>query len=298
MATVYLAEDLRHERKVALRAETLEPRQGGSLMIRKAMDARLGILAAGAVMTLITAACGGSDSPSATEPDPDPDPQPRDVVQLAARTYGDLRVFGSGRLRTWAETDGAVPVAIGISFTEESLDALTFFNIEEEFPESGTLWDHLGLDWNPNGHPPPAVYDVPHFDVHFYMIDPATRRAVPGGVDPVVPEGRYVPDGYLPDAISVPEMGVHWFDSAAPEFNDGAFTHTVIYGFTAGEMAFLEPMITRAFLETRTSVSQAEVQAEEVQRSGYYPGEFSIVYDSANRQYDLFLSSFVMREAS
>ena len=26
------------------------------------------------------------------------------------------------------------------------------------------------LDWNPQGHQPPGVYTVPHFDFHFYMV--------------------------------------------------------------------------------------------------------------------------------
>ena len=245
-----------------------------------------------AVGSVLVIACG--DGGGATGPDPQPEPQPeaRDVVQSAART------FGTGRLRTWAEMDGPTPVAIGISFTEESLDASGFSNIVAPLPAAGTLWDHLGLDWNPNGHPPPGVYDVPHFDVHFYMISQTARSSIPGGADPVEPEERYRPPGYAPDAVSVPAMGVHWSDQSAPEFTGGMFTYTVVYGFSAGAMVFLEPMITRAFLGTRTSVSQPIAQSPEVQRTGHYPSELSVTYNAANRQYDIFLSGFVMRQAS
>jgi hypothetical protein len=27
----------------------------------------------------------------------------------------------------------------------------------------------VGLNWNPHGHIPPGVYDLPHFDFHFYI---------------------------------------------------------------------------------------------------------------------------------
>jgi hypothetical protein len=32
-------------------------------------------------------------------------------------------------------------------------------------PEIPFKW--VGLNWNPHGHIPPGVYDLPHFDVHF-----------------------------------------------------------------------------------------------------------------------------------
>jgi len=28
-------------------------------------------------------------------------------------------------------------------------------------------FDHIGINWNPNGHPPAGVYNRPHFDVPF-----------------------------------------------------------------------------------------------------------------------------------
>jgi len=34
------------------------------------------------------------------------------------------------------------------------------------------------INSNPHGHPPKAIYDAPHFDVHFYSIDETTRLAV------------------------------------------------------------------------------------------------------------------------
>jgi hypothetical protein len=35
-----------------------------------------------------------------------------------------------------------------------------------------TAYNHIGIDWNPQGHEPQGIYDKPHFDFHFYMITP------------------------------------------------------------------------------------------------------------------------------
>src|SRR5690348_14444530 len=44
---------------------------------------------------------------------------------------------------------------------------------------AGTGFTVLGLDWNPQGHPPPGIYDVPHFDFHFYYIPDSYRTTIP-----------------------------------------------------------------------------------------------------------------------
>ena len=42
----------------------------------------------------------------------------------------------------------------------------------------GYGFDHAELGWNPNGHEPPQLYGIPHFDVHFYMVTSATQMAI------------------------------------------------------------------------------------------------------------------------
>lgn len=40
--------------------------------------------------------------------------------------------------------------------------------VELAFPDVAPApFEHATLDWNPEGHPPPGIYTVPHFDVHF-----------------------------------------------------------------------------------------------------------------------------------
>ncbi len=52
-------------------------------------------------------------------------------------------------------------------------------------------------------------------------------------------------------------MGAHWVDPTSPEFTGAGFSRTFLYGFWDGHMNFLEPMITKAFIE---SVKELEGQ--------------------------------------
>eukprot|EP01083_Nonionella_stella_P210402 761745_1 len=42
-------------------------------------------------------------------------------------------------------------------------------------------FNHLLLNWNPEGHAPLGIYNVPHFDFHFYFINSTERESL--GID-------------------------------------------------------------------------------------------------------------------
>lgn len=47
-------------------------------------------------------------------------------------------------------------------------------------PEAaGTGFRVLQFDWNPHGHEPLGIYDLPHFDFHFYYISDSERMGIP-----------------------------------------------------------------------------------------------------------------------
>lgn len=50
-----------------------------------------------------------------------------------------------------------------------------------ELPGSAgaTPFEHIVVNWNNHGHPPPDVYDVPHLDFHFYTISNEERNEIP-----------------------------------------------------------------------------------------------------------------------
>ncbi|MEJ7682316.1 MAG: DUF5602 domain-containing protein [Segetibacter sp.] len=145
-------------------------------------------------------------------------------------------------------------LAIGIQLGEDALNNL---------PKSGDTYplplpvqskvsgiDHVEADWNPSGHEPGPIYGAPHFDFHFYYISKQEQSSVIPGPDTVTVPAQYIPTDYVTGVFAVPNMGVHWSDTTAPEFHGVPFTTTFIYGFYHGKMTFLEPMVTKAFLQT------------------------------------------------
>jgi hypothetical protein len=169
------------------------------------------------------------------------------------------------------------------------------------------------LDWNPQGHPPAGVYGAPHFDFHFYRTSIAARDAI-SPADPQrfaaearnLPTGDFVPAGYIvpgdPAGQAVPQMGVHWFDTQAPElrglFGGGTpepFTKTFIYGSWNGEITFYEPMVTRAYLLSRPDVVTPIRVAAQNPEPGWYPTSYRVSYDAQAKEYRVALTGLTAR---
>ncbi len=233
---------------------------------------------------------------------------------------GDQKSLGDGSIYTWIKMDNdGKPEAVGVTFTEQSLsnlpkltdpggmkilgDFITFeYNLDFPKEISSTPFNHVGLNWNPGGHIPPQFYGVPHFDFHFYMIPMSDRHMITAqGEDTNVcykscsPE--FLPKDYVCAPVSAePMMGSHWVDLSSPEFNGQKFTRTFIYGFYNGNMIFWEPMITKAYLETKPNVSEKLKLPDKYSKSGlYYPTSYSVKYDEENKEYTVSLDGFVLR---
>jgi hypothetical protein len=159
-------------------------------------------------------------------------------------------------------------------------------------PAGATLppWDHGEVNWNPQGHPPP-VYQVPHFDFHFYTIPMSTQMAIVGGPDTTTVPAQYVPQDYQSQEIAVPAMGTHWVDTLAAELHGQPFDHTFIYGFYQGQMAFLEPMVTLAYLQSEPDATMPVKQPQAFQQSGSYPRAYSVKWDATNQSVRITLDS-------
>ncbi len=218
-----------------------------------------------ALLTL--AACGGdgSDSPS-------------------SRTLtGTSVAVGNGSATTYARVDkDGVATAYGVRISAAALEGL---DEEEEsdvvlpMPTATGVVKSVHLGWNPHGHPPLEIYTLPHFDVHFYTISEATREAIPGGPDATAtrtPAVGFMASDYALDPVSVPAMGTHATDQTSGEFNGGTFDKTYIYGYYDGKIAFLEPMLTRAFLLSSPNVEQNLRLPEKVAEAGRYPQKMTV----------------------
>ncbi len=237
---------------------------------------------------------------------------------------GDAVAIGDGTARTYVtlSADGT-PTAVGVALTADALSGLPDHDggmgheMDDMHPlpmpagvqAKGVLTDHLSLDWNPHGHEPAGLFTVPHFDVHFYTVPMSERMTwMPGmpafeqGATP--PAAAYVPAGYAQLPGVVPAMGTHWMDTTDPTYAAGgpAFTEVFINGSFGGRMVFVEPMVTKAYLESlRASGAVHEedlAQAAAVAATGLYPTTYSVRYDAARGEYRIELGGLVRRSAA
>jgi hypothetical protein len=255
------------------------------------------------------------------------------------RQYGTPQKIGNGTVRTYVVLDqknSGAPLEVGVALSEGAMDGLPA-------PVPGTMNMHMFLldmpaqnptpykfvqfDWNPMGHEPAGVYDLPHFDFHFYTVSKDVRASILPS-DPQYaakaanfPAAEYrapfyidaaTPAGITPAQASVPQMGLHWLDVRSPELQGMAgnpagfkpFTKTFIYGSWDGQFIFDEPMITRAYIMEKRTATDAAVRDEIVpvptaQRyspAGYYPSAYRIAWDAQAKEYRVSLVQLSWRD--
>lgn len=225
---------------------------------------------------------------------------------------GESKPLGEGQVRSWVTLDaGGNPTAIGLTFNEKALNGLPQempkgvegMEISLALPKeaSATAFKHIAMYWNPQGHPPEKVYDVPHFDFHFYMITEQQRNGITVQGDDVArsqkqPAAEFVPESYIyvPNS-AIPRMGAHWVNPLAQELHGQAFTKTFLYGSYDGQLIFAEPMITKAFLEEKTNVTESIKLPAKYARSAYYPTKYSVRYDPITKEYTIALEGMTLR---
>jgi len=199
--------------------------------------------------------------------------------------------MGNGKAFSWIKTDKeGKPVSIGFTLTTTALDGLpdhadehAHNSTELVLPKrsSNTVFDHIVIDWNPEGHPPAPIYAAPHFDFHMYMMTSSERKAIPAYESDSsgflqFPGADYLPSGYFNPGGGAPQMGAHWIDPTSPELNGQPFTETFIYGSYKGSVNFLEPMVSYEFLKSTDEFSRTIPRPAKVKTSGYYPTIFRI----------------------
>jgi hypothetical protein len=223
--------------------------------------------------------------------------------------YGPVFQMGNGHIRSWINIRRSddKPLAIGLEMTDNSLSGLstnptdfegnTFMLPLHQKAKAVTPFDHIMVNWNPNGHEPPHIYDLPHFDIHFYKIPVAEQMMITGAPTAAPPAG-YLPASYVIQGGIVPQMGTHWLDPASPELPPtlATFTHTLIYGSNNGAVIFIEPMITRAYFLSGSSITKAYPQPVHFSPgSTNYPTVYKIWKDAGNSRHYTALTDFVAR---
>jgi hypothetical protein len=226
--------------------------------------------------------------------------------------YGPAVRMGNGHVRSWANISHNDKVlAIGVEMTCGALDGLpqdpenfaasTFVLKLHQKAKALTPFDHIVVNWNVHGHEPDHVFDVAHFDFHFYKISLADQLAIPPyEIAPANfdanPPTDYMPPLYLHTPGGVPQMGAHWVDLLAPELNGGAFTHTFIYGSYDGNVNFLEPMVTLATIESGNTIHQDFRQPQKFSPTGkFYPSRYNIWKNNSSNNHYLSLDQMEWR---
>ena len=223
------------------------------------------------------------------------------------RLSGPTVSMGSGTANAWLDQDAqGNPTSLGFTLSKGALDQLpatlpaTSFMLDLP-PEAvqKTPYQHIMIDWNPQGHEPAGVYNVPHFDFHFYMVPMSQVMSIPPyAVNPAGFDNKpalvYLPAGYVKIPGGVPAMGAHWSDPTSPELNGKPFTETFIFGSYDGHVTFWEPMVALSYLQTNPTLDKEIKQPAQYEKSGNYPTRFSI-QAKADGAYEVALNQFVKR---
>ncbi len=258
-------------------------------------------------------------------------------------TLGAEAKLGDGTVTSFARFDSeGVPEAIGVIFSAAALASLPpersdehqCFDIDgdgmiEPDPECVPTHERVIplptgasrrpdiplkwvlLNWNPVGHMPPGIYDVPHFDIHFYIETIENTFALePGACGPEhlrcdqferairpVPPNFTHPD-FQDFQAAAPAMGNHLIDTTAAELHGSPFTRSWIYGTYDGRITFWEEMVTLEYLTSRPDTCYDIKQPEGVEVAGYYPMRTCYRYDPESDTQEVSLQGFVYREGS
>jgi hypothetical protein len=223
-----------------------------------------------------------------------------DTPNPTAPHYGQSVTLGKGTARSFVKLDATGnPDEVGIAVSEAAINSLPadMAELVMELPAEGskTPFRHMYVTYMPHGHEPDGVYTIPHFDFHFYKITNAERLTMTPGKEAEIskaPDAGYLPTDYI-SAGPVPLMGNHWIDATSPELSGKGFTSTFLYGSNKGEVIFYEPMITVDYLKKTTLQQFTIKQPQKIAPSGYYPSEYAIRYNAANKEYEVVLEKMV-----
>jgi hypothetical protein len=213
--------------------------------------------------------------------------------------FSESQSLGKGSLRAWVmEREDGTPGAVGVSISKRALENTPHSPIEFVLPipkkYGENFYTHAYVSWNPHGHDPNGIYDINHFDVHFYTI-PSIQREIIHEHDSLkfnsLPAAQYVPKDYIKIPGGVPKMGAHWVDSTAQELKGTTFTKTFLWGSFNGRFIFYEPMITYDYLTSRQLELIPIKQPTAYQLDGWYPMMYKIAYSGPSKEYSVSLEN-------
>ncbi len=261
--------------------------------------------------------------------------------------YGDSAPRGNGTMTAYSQSQRGVPEAVGVVLEADTLDSLPYdpptegtwcydkdgdgstdpmtecaggyedsLDLNDKFTdEVESPLTYVLMNWNPHGHMPPGVYDLAHFDVHFYTNPEQERLAIrPGPCEALVncddyelgknlPEAKYRTADHVDLDALEPAMGNHLVDTTGPEHHGERFTHAFIYGVWDGDVTFYEPMVTHEWFQGLVDGNHDDAcfpikQPEAWQEDGWHPTSYCLRYRENRDELTASLEDFVYRTAS
>lgn len=227
-----------------------------------------------------------------------------DVVQ------GECRDVFGGDVCTWGTMVGDQVSAFGATVALASIENAPT-DVEMVFPPpfvgvvplppdvaAATGFDHLGVNWEPHGHPP-SLFLTPHFDFHFYTIDPDRVGSIACAdlsKPAELPNGYTLPDMDIPGlgmltGLCVPNMGMHAM--VEDELDDTEpFDASMILGYYQTGLIVLEPMIAQATLLEAKSFAMDVPAVSHPDAPAMWPTTIEASYDEASRTYRFIFAGF------
>ena len=161
-----------------------------------------------------------------------------------------------------------------------------------EMPESvrdKTFIQLLRINWLSGGHGP-SPYGAPHFDLHFYRGTKAAVDAITCFDTSPFP-AEILATAYETPSTCVAAMGYHAWPTA--DIVTNTFSASIILGYAAQKMVFIEPMITRELFLSRKSF---ELVIPRPTSTGgattLFPSHLTATYEAASDAYSFEFDHF------
>ena len=145
--------------------------------------------------------------------------------------------------------------------------------------KSQTFLQHLRVNWLSKGHGP-SPYSAPHFDLHFYRGTVAEIDAIDCRADKRLPPAAQVPAGYtMEPQLCASAMGFHSWPEK--DLSSSAWSGSMILGYFAEKMVFLEPMIPKTTIAAKQSFGFEVAKPSTLGGAKtLYPRQMNATYDA------------------
>jgi hypothetical protein len=219
----------------------------------------------------------------------------------SATTGGVGGTAGStaGHATSFAQVDeeGSV-VSVGVTIPVKSFETVPSddpafqSSVGLEMPDSvrdRVFIQLLRINWLPSGHGP-APYNPPHFDMHFYRGTKEEVTAISCADSGQFP-AAILADGYETPSTCVSGMGYHAWPSADIQTN--TFTASIILGYAAQQLVFVEPMITQELLLQRQSFERSIIRPSSAGGAPtLFPSHLTVTYSATTDSYSFQFDQF------